>query len=427
MPAATPRILPRKRRRPQRTRKADPSAANPLHAWAASFCEWTVVRGLAASTAYTRERCLQGFIQWLDERGIGQPGEVTRPVLQRYQRHLYLHRKKDGQALSLSTQHSRLASVVAFFKWLTREGHILSNPAADLDIARPRLQLPRLLLSVQDVHKVLNAIPTGEGHYPSGEGYYPIGDAHRGTILRGIRDRAMLEVLYSSGLRKGELMRLVLGEIDTERGTVLVRQGKGRKDRLVPLGERACAWVQRYLLDVRPQLLVADTHTVFLSDWGEPWESDRLFRVVRGYLRMAGIEGGNCHAFRHACATHMLEGGADIRHIQRMLGHSQLNTTEIYTHVAIGQLKAVHALTHPAKLHRVAVSSDAPAAAPLGTPPTTSPAAPDSPAAAPRAQQGVQSAMDELMAQPDATNAAMALLADLAAEHDAENDESDGI
>jgi integrase/recombinase XerD len=319
--------------------------------------------------------------------------------------------------------------VVAFFKWLTREGHILSNPAADLDIARPRLQLPRLLLSVQDVHKVLNAIPTGEGHYPTADASghaanattNAIGDAHRGTILRGIRDRAMLEVLYSSGLRKGELMRLVLGEIDTERGTVLVRQGKGRKDRLVPLGERACAWVQRYLLDVRPQLLVADTHTVFLSDWGEPWESDRLFRVVRGYLRMAGIEGGNCHAFRHACATHMLEGGADIRHIQRMLGHSQLNTTEIYTHVAIGQLKAVHALTHPAKLHRVTTSSDAQPAAPLGTPP----AAPDSPAAAPRAQQGVQSAMDELMAQHNATSAAIALLADLAAEHDAEHDGQD--
>jgi integrase/recombinase XerD len=353
-------LLPRKRRRPPRARKADPSAANPLHAWAASFCEWTVVRGLAASTAATRARGLQSFIQWVDERGIRHPGEVTRPVLQRYQRHLYLHRKKDGQALTLGTQHSRLMSVVAFFKWLTREGHILSNPAADLDIAKPRLQLPRLLLSVEDVHKVLNAIPTGDAtgplRYPSG---HP-SDAHSGTVLRGIRDRAMLEVLYSSGLRKGELMRLALGEIDTQRGTVLVRQGKGRKDRLVPLGERACAWVQRYLLEVRPQLLVADTQAVFLSDWGEPWESDRLFRVVRGYLRIAGIEGGNCHAFRHACATHMLDGGADIRHIQRMLGHSQLNTTEIYTHVAIGQLKAVHALTHPARMHRV--TTDAPAA-----------------------------------------------------------------
>ena len=397
MPAATSSILPRKRRRPQRVRKTDPSAANPLHAWAASFCEWTVVRGLAASTAYTRERGLQGFIQWVDERGIRHPGEVTRPVLQRYQRHLYLHRKKDGQALTLGTQHSRLMSVVAFFKWLTREGHILSNPAADLDIAKPRLQLPRLLLSVQDVHNVLNAIPTS--------------DAHSGTILRGIRDRAMIEVLYSSGLRKGELMRLVLGEIDTERGTVLVRQGKGRKDRLVPLGERAAAWVQRYLLEVRPQLLVADTQTIFLSDWGEPWESDRLFRVVRGYLRSAGIEGGNCHAFRHACATHMLEGGADIRHIQRMLGHSQLNTTEIYTHVAIGQLKAVHALTHPAKMHRVKEAQ---------------PAAPDTPAAAPRAQEGTYQPLDDPRPQAASQAVQIAFLADLAAENDAD-DESEAV
>lgn len=404
-----PTILPRKRRRPNRVRKTDPSAANPLHAWAASFCEWTVVRGLAASTAYTRERGLQGFIQWVDERGIRHPGEVTRPVLQRYQRHLYLHRKKDGQALTLGTQHSRLMSVVAFFKWLTREGHILSNPAADLDIAKPRLQLPRLLLSVQDVQNVLNAIPTGEVSHPS----HP-SDAHSGTTLRGIRDRAMLEVLYSSGLRKGELMRLALGEIDTARGTVLVRLGKGGKDRLVPLGERACAWVQRYLLEVRPQLLVMDTQAVFLSDWGEPWESDRLFRVVRGYLRNAGIEGGNCHAFRHAMATHMLDGGADIRHIQRMLGHSQLNTTEIYTHVAIGQLKAVHALTHPAKMHRVATDE-------------ATAATPDTPAAAPAGREGVQSATNGPRAQSTPQAAQIALLAELAAESDAENDESDAV
>jgi integrase/recombinase XerD len=393
-----PSILPRKRRRPQRARKADPSAANPLHAWAASFCEWTVVRGLAASTAYTRARGLQGFIQWVDERGIRHPGEVTRPVLQRYQRHLYLHRKKDGQALTLGTQHSRLASVVAFFKWLTREGHILSNPAADLDIARPRLQLPRLLLSVEDVQNVLNAIPTGDAANPAEH-------LHSGTRLRGIRDRAMLEVLYSSGLRKGELMRLALGEIDTERGTVLVRLGKGRKDRLVPLGERAAAWVRRYLLEVRPQLLVADTQAVFLSDWGEPWESDRLFRVVRGYLLAVGIEGGTCHAFRHACATHMLEGGADIRHIQRMLGHSQLNTTEIYTHVAIGQLKAVHALTHPARMHRV--KTDAPAQQ--------------------TSREGADQPLDDPRPQPTPQAAQIAFLADLAAEHDPENDESEAI
>jgi integrase/recombinase XerD len=409
MPAATSTLLPRKRRRPNRARKADPSAANPLHAWAARFCEWTVVRGLAASTAYTRARGLQSFIQWVDERGIRHPGEVTRPVLQRYQRHLYLHRKKDGQALTLGTQHSRLMSVVAFFKWLTREGHILSNPAADLDMARPRLQLPRVLLSVEDVHNVLNAIPTGDAH---SQASHPADRLHSGTVLRGIRDRAMLEVLYSSGLRKGELMRLALGEIDTERGTVLVRQGKGRKDRLVPLGERAAAWVQRYLLEVRPQLLVADTQTIFLSDWGEPWESDRLFRVVRGYLLAVGIAGGTCHAFRHACATHMLEGGADIRHIQRMLGHSQLNTTEIYTHVAIGQLKAVHALTHPAKMHRVSEVQGA---------------TPSTPAAAQTGREGVHSATDDPRPQPTPKAAQIAFLADLAAENDPENDEFDAI
>jgi integrase/recombinase XerD len=317
---------------PPRPRKIDPSSANPLHDYVKFFAQHTTATGLAASTADTRAKNLTLFVQWAHERGIRSPAEVTRPVLQRYQRHLYLCRKKDGMPLSLASQYSRIGSVIVFFKWLTRQNHILSNPAADLETHRPRNGLPKLLLSVSQVENILNATPI--------------------HTLRGVRDRAMLEVLYSSGIRKGELMRLQLNDLDLERGTLMVRQGKGRKDRLVPLGARACAWVRRYLLEVRPELLSTETACVFLSDWGGMFEEDRLFRVVRGYMLQAGIENGNCHAFRHACATHMLEGGADLRHIQIILGHSQLSTTEIYTHVAIDKLIAVHAATHPARVTR---------------------------------------------------------------------------
>ncbi len=149
------------------------------------------------------------------------------------------------------------------------------------------------------------------------------------------------------------MVRLKLYEIDVERGTLMVRLGKGHKDRLVPLGERACAWVRRYCLEVRPELLAGDTDVMFLTDYGEPFEKGRLSELVANYLRGAGIAHGACHALRHACATHMLEGGADIRYIQAILGHSELSTTQIYTHVAIAKLQAVHALTHPARLERV--------------------------------------------------------------------------
>jgi integrase/recombinase XerD len=312
--------------------QADASRANPLHDYVRTFCEWTLVCGLSEGTASMREAGLSCFIRWAHERGLAHPSEITRPVLQRYQRHLYLARQKNGQPLAWSTQQNRLTPVVAFFKWLTREGHILSNPAADLDMPKQVRQLPKHLMSIGQVEGVINAAPV--------------------HTLQGVRDRAILEVLYSSGIRRGELIALQVADIDTERGTLMVRKGKGRKDRLVPLGERACAWVRRYLAEVRAELLGADTHALFLTDYGETFQKQRLSDLVRGYMRAAGLASGNCHAFRHAMATHMLEGGADIRHIQIILGHSQITTTEIYTHVAIDKLKAVHALTHPAKLRR---------------------------------------------------------------------------
>lgn len=310
-----------------------PSSSNPLHVFRREFCEWTVTRGLSEHTARLREIALGYFIRWADERGLNHPGEVSRPVLQRYQRHLYLYRTAKGQPLAHTSQAARLSPVVAWFKWLTREGHILSNPAADLDLPRAPRQLPRVLMSIGDVEGVINRPDTG--------------------TLKGLRDRAMLEVLYSSGIRRSEMMRLKLYEVDTERGTLMVRQGKGQRDRLIPLGARACAWVHRYCLEVRPELLGCDSDSLFLTDYGEPFGKDRLSDLVRGYMRAAGIAHGACHALRHAMATHMLEGGADIRYIQAMLGHTKLETTQIYTHVAIEQLKAVHALTHPARLERV--------------------------------------------------------------------------
>ncbi|MEO8024774.1 site-specific tyrosine recombinase XerC [Polaromonas sp.] len=321
------RITPRKSGPPK------PSHANPLHGYKHSFCEWTTVMGLSANTASMRQWALEHFVAWADERGIRSPAEVTRPILQRYQRHLYLLRKKDGKPLAWSSQVNRLTPVVAFFKWLTREGHILTNPAADLDLPKAPHRLPQHLLSVAQVSQVLNQPDT--------------------ATLAGLRDRAILETLYSSGIRRSELAHLKITEVDTERGTLMVRLGKGAKDRFVPLGERACAWVQRYLLEVRPELLSGDTLVLFLNDWAQPFEPHQLSALARRYMQAAGFASGSCHALRHACATHMLDGGADIRFIQALLGHSELTTTQIYTHVAIDKLKAVHALTHPARLERV--------------------------------------------------------------------------
>ncbi|MBK8186903.1 MAG: tyrosine-type recombinase/integrase [Cellvibrio sp.] len=167
-----------------------------------------------------------------------------------------------------------------------------------------------------------------------------------------MRDRAILELLYSTGIRRTELCSLEIVDISLSGLTLFVRKGKGGKDRLLPLGERAAKWIGYYLDHVRPQLLInINEPHVFLTDYGEPFSESRLGDKVKRYLRKSEIDvPGSCHLLRHAMATHMLENGADIRYIQAMLGHSDLSTTEIYTHVSIRKLQEVHAATHPAKL-----------------------------------------------------------------------------
>lgn len=329
----TKRVGRKKPRMPAATGRMDPAAGNPLHAYRHAFQEWAEARAYSAATVETRDRSIARFIVWADERGITRPADITRAVLERYQRHLFIARKADGAPLSLKTQESLLNPLRAWFKWLARENHILYNPASELILPRTPRQLPKVLLSVQDVETVLNQPDIGTAW--------------------GLRDRTILETLYSTGIRRMELTRLTLYDVDLAAGTVMVRQGKGAKDRLIPVGARACAWIARYVEEVRPQLATrSDELALFLTDYGEPFEKNRLGDLVKRYMRHAGIPQGSCHAFRHACATHMLENGADIRFIQAMLGHSELSTTQIYTQVSIGKLKEIHAATHPARLER---------------------------------------------------------------------------
>ncbi|MEK7244916.1 MAG: tyrosine-type recombinase/integrase, partial [Pseudomonadota bacterium] len=173
--------------------------------------------------------------------------------------------------------------------------------------------------------------------------------------VHGLRDRAMLETLYSTGVRRAELCALALYDIDLNRRALHVRGGKGNKDRMIPIGSRACAWVEKYLIESRPQLLVADHDTLFVTAHGEPLTHGFLTNRIKALLRYAGIEKtGGAHLFRHAMATHMLDNGADTRFIQAMLGHANLQTTQIYTQVSIEKLKQIHDATHPARLVREA-------------------------------------------------------------------------
>ena len=174
------------------------------------------------------------------------------------------------------------------------------------------------------------------------------------TTTLGVRDRAMLETLYSTGIRRMEIIGLQQRDVDYERGTLMVRQGKGKKGRMIPIGDRALAWVARY----------RDDGTLFLTVTGQAFSDNRMTQMVRNCVRAAGLGNiGSCHLFRHAMATLMLENGADVRFIQAVLGHADIKTTQVYTRVSIRALKDIHSATHPARLTRVTLKSDeAPAA-----------------------------------------------------------------
>jgi integrase/recombinase XerD len=316
--------------RKKKTPRPRPAPQTPMEALLNKHLESLLVKQYSEQTVETRRTQLTFFVQWLRERGIEEPVDVTRPMLERYQRYLFHYRKKNGEPMSFRTQHARLVPLRVWFRWMTRQNYILHNPASELELPRQGYHLPKHVLNLQEIEQVLLQPNIAD----------PI----------GLRDRAMLETMYSTGIRRMEVVGLKLFDLDFDGGTVQVRQGKGRKDRVVPIGDRAVAWVQKYLNEARPQLVSEpDDCTVFLTNAGEEISLHHVSALVCNYVDKANIgKTGSSHLLRHTMATLMLEGGADIRFIQQMLGHASLATTELYTHVSIRMLKQVHAATHPA-------------------------------------------------------------------------------
>lgn len=315
-----------------RKRKLPEPPSTPLASLLEKHLDDLRVRQYSEYTIKGRRVHIGFFLEWAFERGITEPVEVTRPVLEAYQRHVFHYRKKNGEPLSYTGQHDHIVPLRVWFRWMAKHHHILHNPASELELPRLGARLPKAVLTANEAERVMEQTNVHD--------------------VLGLRDRAILETLYLTGMRRLELVNLTLWDLDLERATVTIRHGKGNKDRIIPLGDRAAAWMRKYIEESRPHLAgEPDNHVVFLSNAGEPLSLDYLTEVVRGYVEASGIgKQGACHLFRHTMATLMLEGGADIRFIQAMLGHADLKTTQIYTHVAIRQLQEIHRATHPAKL-----------------------------------------------------------------------------
>jgi integrase/recombinase XerD len=301
----------------------DRSTPDALAHWRDTYLEALAARNYAEGTLEQRRDALKMFLAWAAERDLKQAAHITRPILESYQRWLWRHTRPNGQRLGWTTQRAKLGTLKDFFRWLTRQNAILHNPASELEMPRPEKRLPPAALSLGEIEKLL-AVPLG------------------------LRDRAMLELFYSTGLRRAELCRLELADLNSDRRTVRVRLGKGKKDRVAPVGQRAVAWLERYLQEARPRLcLDTRTQALFLTGYGGAFHPDVVSRMVAAWIKQATGRAASCHLLRHTCATHMLEGGADIRYIQQLLGHEKLETTALYTEVSIKQLQEVHSRCHP--------------------------------------------------------------------------------
>ncbi len=305
-----------------------------------AFLEWMRARHFSETTLVSHQSAVRRFLKWCDERSLVEPIEVTQPVVERYQRWLYYHRKENGRPLSVTFQNSLLRSVRAFFRWMTRQHLALFNPAAEIELGRPCQFVPRDVLTAEEAERVLQQPDV--------------------TTPVGIRDRALLETLYSTGIRRREVACLELHDIDPAQGTLLVRQGKRRRDRLLPIGRRALAWIDTYQTQVRPRFVAdPDELHLFVTETGHPFVAAEgtsatplsyLSVIARSHMLAAQItKPGGCHIFRHTMASLMLENGADLRYVQEMLGHSNPASTERYTHVSIRKLQQIHQATHPAE------------------------------------------------------------------------------
>lgn len=288
-----------------------------------------MARNYSKLTVCSQSKQLRYFAGFCVRQGVKHPQAVSPDTIVAYQLSICRRLKQDGQPLAASTQRQWLTAVFCFFRFLLRIKFIARNPAAELQMPRTEHRLPKAVFSWSDIERII-AIP----------------DINQPV---GLRDRAILEVFYSTGIRRTELCQLNLSDVDFSRKVVRVEQGKGKKDRYVPIGRRALAWIEYYLKEGRQMLgRTQDNDAMFISLNGTRMVPDCLGMRMHALIHQAhpGKE-GSCHVSRHSFATALMDNGCDIRHIQLMMGHSKLETTAIYLHLGIHDLKAAHEKYHP--------------------------------------------------------------------------------
>jgi integrase/recombinase XerD len=287
-----------------------------------------LAEGRSTLTMRNAKSALKGLAAFVETLGVMQIEQLSFDTLRECREELAWRLTPKNTPLSPRSQSESLGHLRSFCRFLTKEEWILIDPSEKLPNPKKPKSLPKAIMEQREVEAIL-AMPDM-------------------NTARGVRDRVLLEVLYSTAIRREEVANIKIEDVDTEIGFIHIREGKGDKDRVVPVGESVCELIDHYLADIRPNWLNAKEPQLFLNRFGMGIQPMAVWNIVRKYVKLAGLEKSiSPHTFRHSCATHMLRAGAPIRHLQEMLGHASLSTTQVYTRITINDLREAHKKFHP--------------------------------------------------------------------------------
>ncbi len=278
-------------------------------------------KGLSTNTSSAYRRDISSFLSYVEKRGRSDRSATADDVRS-------FLKKLRKEKLSPRSQARKLTALRVFYSYLQRKGFVGESPLELIEMPKLSSKLPEFL-SLGEVERLIEAPPL--------------------DTLLGVRDRTMIELLYATGFRVSELTGVTLNALNLQSGTV-VTIGKGSKERMVPMGEVSMKWIKRYLDDARPSILKNKrSEYLFVTSRGGAMTRQNFWVIIKKYALIASIDIRKIkpHALRHSFATHLLERGVDLRHLQVMLGHADISTTQVYTHVATERLKKLHSGMHP--------------------------------------------------------------------------------
>jgi integrase/recombinase XerD len=294
-----------------------------------SHLDALIAEGRSRHTVRNSRSALRDLAAFLTRLGVDNVEQLSHDTLMQFRRELSSRPTPKGTPLCPGSQREHIGKLRTFCRWLVEQDWLDVDPAKRIPNPRKARRLPKSIMDVGEVDRIL-ARPDL-------------------TTAAGYRDRVILEVLYSTAIRREEAATLALNDVDTDGGYLTVRNGKNGKDRVVPIGASACGLLQAFIADIRPRWRGAgEAQQVFLTRFGHGMGAAAIWHVVKKHARAAGIRKSvSTHTFRHTCATQMARAGVPIRHLQELLGHESLETTQIYTQLAIADLKAAHRRFHP--------------------------------------------------------------------------------